>query len=132
LNNSKLISRARELRVNATKQENQLWYGFLRSYRPRFTRQRIVGSYILDFYCGKVKLVVELDGPQHFKEDSIEYDRIRTQFLVALGISVMRFTNTDVDWYFDEVCNAIDKKVNGLLGGDNPRRFAPPPSKEGG
>jgi len=89
-----LTPRARELRKNATKQENRLWYvapfanegggpqgrGLtLRDFRPRFTRQRIVGSYILDFYCGAAKLAVELDGSQHYESEAIEYDKTRTR-----------------------------------------------------
>ena len=91
--NATLTQRAQELRRNATKQENRLWYEYLRDFRPRFTRQRIVGSYILDFYCGSVKLAVELDGSQHYEHEAIEYDKARTNFLESLGIQVMRFTN---------------------------------------
>jgi very-short-patch-repair endonuclease len=129
---------ARELRTNATKQENHLWYDFLRSYQPRFTRQRIVGNYILDFYCAKVKLVVELDGSQHFEVDAIEYDKNRTKFLKTLGIHVIRFANIDIDKCFEGVCNVVDEKVKTLLANlgdnplDNPRPCGPPPSKERG
>ena len=126
--NSTLSPRARELRKNATKQEDRLWYDFLREFRPRFTRQRIVGSYILDFYCGKTKLAVELDGPQHFKSEAIEYDKIRTQFLESLNIHVIRFTNVDIDRNFERVCNDIAKKVNALLEEQPPPPAAAPPS----
>ena len=101
--NAELTPRVRELRKNATKQENRLWYEFLREYRPRFTRQRVVGSYILDFYCGKAKLAIELDGSQHFEPGSMEYDRIRTGFLESLGIQVIRFTNLDINQSFEGV-----------------------------
>ena len=63
--NKNLKPVAQELRRNATKQENHLWYDFLREFRPRFTRQRIVGSYVLDFFCLQARLAVELDGSQH-------------------------------------------------------------------
>ena len=122
--NATLTQRARELRVNATKQENRLWYEYLRDFRPRFTRQRIVGSYILDFYCGLVKLAVELDGSQHYEPEKVEYDKVRTRFLESLGIQVMRFTNIDVDNSFEGVCNLISNQVNALLG-------QPPPSADG-
>jgi len=122
--NSTLTQRARELRVNATKQENRLWYEHLRDFRPRFTRQRIVGSYIVDFYCGSVKLAVELDGSQHYEPENVEYDKVRTRFLESLGIQVMRFTNIDVDSSFEGVCNTITNQVNALLG-------QPPPSADG-
>ena len=129
--NPNLTSRARTLRTNATKQENQLWYNFLRSYYPRFTRQRVIGNYIIDFYCAKAKLVVELDGSQHYEEGNMSYDKTRTKWLESLGIKVMRFSNLDVMRNFDGVCTAIDEMVKGLVE-YNPRPFGPPPSKEGG
>jgi len=122
--NATLIKRARELRKNATKQENRLWYEYLRDFKPRFTRQRIVGSYILDFYCGSVKLAVELDGSQHFEPEKVVYDRGRSRFLESLGIQVMRFSNVDVNSSFEGVCNAIENQVKALLG-------QPPPSADG-
>ena len=122
--NATLTQRARELRQNATKQENRLWYEYLRDFRPRFTRQRIVGSYILDFYCGSAKLAVELDGSQHYEPEAMEYDKTRTRFLKSTGIQVVRFTNTDVDKSFEGVCNTIENLVNTLLG-------QPPPSADG-
>ena len=122
--NATLTPRAQELRKNATKQENSLWYEYLRDFRPRFTRQRIVGSYILDFYCGAAKLAIELDGSQHFEPEAMEYDKIRTKFLESLGIVVMRFTNVDIDRSFEGVCITITNQVNALLG-------QPPPSADG-
>jgi very-short-patch-repair endonuclease len=130
--NATLTSRARELRTNATKQENRLWYEFLRDFRPRFTRQRIVGSYILDFYCGAVKLTVELDGSGHFEPEAIEYDKIRTKFLGSLGIRVMRFTNIDVNESFEGVCICIANEVNALLGQPPPSADGTPFVREGG
>ncbi len=64
--NKKLIPRAKELRKNMTKQENHLWYDFLRIYPVRFQRQKTIDNYIADFYCHKAKLIIELDGSQHF------------------------------------------------------------------
>jgi len=69
----------------------------------------------LDFYCGRVKLAVELDGAQHFEADGIEYDNIRTVYLAAWEIQIIRFTNADVDENFEGVCNAIDMKVKALM-----------------
>ena len=123
--NAELLPRARDLRKNATKQENRLWYEFLRKYRPRFTRQRIVGNYILDFYCGKAKLAVELDGLQHSESEAVEYDRIRTIFLISLGIQVIRFTNLDIDQSFERVCTVIDERVCARA---TPGPAGPPPS----
>jgi very-short-patch-repair endonuclease len=108
--NATLTSRARELRTSATKQENRLWYEFLRDFHPRFTRQRIVGSYILDFYCGTVKLAVELDGSGHFEPEAIEYDKIRTKFLESLGIRVIRFTNIEVNESFEGYVSTLQIK----------------------
>ena len=122
--NAALRQRAQELRKNATKQENRLWYEYLRDFRPRFTRQRIVGSYILDFYCGAAKLAIELDGSQYYEPEAMEYDKTRTRFLESLGIVVMRFTNLDVDRSFEGVCITITNQVNALLG-------QPPPSADG-
>ena len=110
-----LSPRARELRKNATRQESRLWYEYLRDYQPRFTRQRIVGSYILDIYCGKAKLAVELDGSQHYEPKTMDYDIRRTKFLESLGILVLRFSNIDVDKNFEGVCIEIDKLVRSRL-----------------
>jgi very-short-patch-repair endonuclease len=130
--NAALTPRARELRTNATRQENRLWYEYLRDYRPRFTRQRVVGSYILDFYCGAVKLAVELDGSQHFEPEAIRYDEIRTSFLNSLGIKVIRFTNSDVDESFEGICNNIAQQVDSLLGQPPPSADGTPFVREGG
>jgi len=114
--NAALIKRARELRKNATKQENRLWYEYLRDFTPRFTRQRIVGNYILDFYCSSVKLAVELDGSQHYEAEKVIYDRTRIRFLETIGIKVIRFTNIDVDSNFEGVCITISNQINALKG----------------
>ena len=132
--NTALSPRARSLRKNATKQENRLWYELLRGFRPRFTRQRIVGNYILDFYCGKAKLAIELDGSHHYEPEALEYDRNRTDFLESLGIQIIRYTNIDVDRNFKGVYEDIVMNVNAHLEGQppTPGPAGPPPSKEGG
>ena len=109
--NKKLIPRAQELRKNMTKQEKHLWYDFLCNYSVRFQRQKTIDNYIVDFYCHKAKLVIELDGSQHYTEDGLEYDGIRTEILNAYGLEVMRFSNSDIDKNFVAVCEAIDEKV---------------------
>ena len=109
--NKKLIPRAQELRKNMTKQEKHLWYDFLCSYPVRFQRQKTIDNYIVDFYCHKAKLVIELDGSQHYTEDGLVYDDIRTEILNAYGIEVMRFSNLDIDKNFAAMCVAIDEKV---------------------
>jgi very-short-patch-repair endonuclease len=102
---------SQELRALATLQENRLWYQFLRDFRPRFTRQRIVGRYILDFFCAKVMLAVELDGSQHDDKHNREYDDSRTLYLNQYGIDVLRFANREVDNNFGAVCEKILKTV---------------------
>ena len=104
-------SRAKELRKNMTEQERRLWYGYLRTYSVKFYRQRPVGSYILDFYCSKARLAIELDGGQHYAEDESTRDRYRTEDLQRLGITVLRFSNLDVDRNFKGVFEQIDRAV---------------------
>lgn len=101
-----------ELRREATPQERRLWYDFLRTASPQWNRQRIIGDYIVDFFCRKSNLVVELDGNQHYDETGLmEYDRDRTEFLEALGLNVLRFTNAEIEDHFAEVCEKIRTEV---------------------
>lgn len=108
---SALRSRAQELRRNATKEENHLWYDFLRRYPIQFRRQKVFGRFIVDFYCAKANLVVEIDGSQHYEEDGMAYDRERTAYLNGLGLEVIRFSNRDVNERFQAVCQMIDLEV---------------------
>ena len=110
-----MISRARQLRRDMTKEERHLWYDFLRAYVPRFTRQKIVEPYILDFYCSAAGLAVELDGGQHYEEEDKAYDARRTAYLQKQGIQVIRFSNFDVMRNFEGVCFEIDTTVKELL-----------------
>ena len=107
--------RAQTLRKNATKEENKLWYQFLRTYPVQWNRQKVIGGYIVDFYCKKANLVIELDGSQHFQSDSMQYDQARTEYLGGAGIQVIRFTNTDVNQQFASVCKAIELAVKERL-----------------
>ena len=114
--NKKLRSRSTQMRSEPTPQERHLWYDFLRAARPQWNRQRIIGSYIVDFYCAKARLVIELDGGQHYNESGlIEYDRVRTEDLEALGLNVLRFTNPEVDHNFLAVCQKIQVETERLL-----------------
>jgi very-short-patch-repair endonuclease len=106
-----LIPRAKELRKNATKQENHLWYDFLRTYPVRFQRQKSIGSFIADFYCYSAKLIIELDGAQHYSDEGMAYDKERSQILNEYGLYVLRFSNSEVDKSFDSVCKIIDTVV---------------------
>ncbi len=110
-----LIERVKTLRKEATKQENHLWYDYLKHYPLRFQRQKAIGNYIVDFYCHKAKLVVELDGSQHYEKDGSRYDAQRTAFLNSLGLTVLRFANVDIDRNFEGVCMEIDMTVHELL-----------------
>ena len=82
----------------------------------RFQRQKAIGNYVVDFYCHKAKLAIELDGSQHYEEDVIRYDAERTAFLCAQGLTVLRISNADVNRNFEGTCMEIDKTVHGLLG----------------
>ena len=109
--NEKLTPNARSLRKTMTKEEAHLWYQFLCRYPLRFRRQYVIGSYIADFYCHKAKLIVELDGSQHYTPEMKEYDNNRTVYLQSQGLQVLRFSNLDVMRRFYDVCQAIDMTV---------------------
>ena len=94
---SKNLSNARNLRRNMTPQEGKLWHLFLKNYDIIFYKQRLVGSYIIDFYCPKARLAIELDGSQHRIGDNIDYDLVRTQYLNSIDIKVIRYSNIDID-----------------------------------
>ena len=113
--NKTLVPFAKKLRKEMTKEERHLWYDFLRNYDLRFTRQKIIGDYIVDFYCAKASLVVELDGSQHYDPKKIEKDRVRTEFLEGCGLTVLRIPNNAVSQNFSGVCEAIDVAVRESL-----------------
>lgn len=103
------------LRKNQTKEEGKLWHLFLSKYEVRFTRQKLIGNYIVDFYCHKARLVIELDGSQHYEEDNRVYDQKRTEYLSKIGLKVLRFSNWDVNHNIREVCQMIDDEVKSRL-----------------
>ncbi|MCC8182621.1 MAG: endonuclease domain-containing protein [Clostridiales bacterium] len=113
--NRDLIPRARELRKDATKEERRLWFVFLRAYPIRFQRQKTIGSFIVDFYCYQAKLVIELDGSQHYTEQGTDYDLERDAVLAAYGLQVLRFSNSDVAEHFEAVCETIHRTVQSRL-----------------
>ena len=114
--NKELKSLARTNRKNMTRHEKHLWYDFLSGYEIKFVKQRPIDGYIVDFYCDKAKLAVELDGSQHFTENGEEYDKNRTKIIEKYGVEVIRFTNMQVDEDFEAVCIAIDAKVKERMG----------------
>ena len=79
--NNKIVPFAKELRKNMTKEERHLWFDFLKEYPLKFTRQKVLGKYIADFYCAKANVVIELDGSQHYKDDGLFNDEKRTEYL---------------------------------------------------
>jgi very-short-patch-repair endonuclease len=123
--NKKLIPRAKKLRRNMTCQESHLWYDFLSKYPIRFQRQKTIGNFIVDFYCHKAKLAVEVDGSQHYTDEGLEYDRERTAILGGYGLRVIRFSNVDVDRNFRGVCRVIDDTGVGALSGECSQKALP-------
>ena len=113
--NKYLLVASKRLRREMTKEERRLWYDFLRTYPIRFLRQKIIGNYIVDFYCAKAKLVVEVDGSQHYEDDAIQKDAFRTALLNSYNIKVIRVQNIDINDNFQGVCAYIDGIVNGIL-----------------
>ena len=111
---------AQENRRAPTPEEKKLWYVFLRHHPFQFRRQKSFGCYIVDFYCSSAKLVIEIDGSQHFSEEGKVWDENRTAHLNSLGLQVIRFTNQQVNEEFESVCSmidvAIEKAVYGARG----------------
>ncbi|MBQ3853922.1 MAG: endonuclease domain-containing protein [Anaerovibrio sp.] len=106
-----LKAKAKKLRNNMTKEERHLWYDFLKEYGVHFYRQKPIGNYIVDFYCARVRLVIEIDGSEHYEDEEMKYDRTRTEYLNSLGIKVLRFSNLDIWNNFRGVCMRIDEIV---------------------
>lgn len=110
-----LTPMAKLLRRNMTKEERHLWYDFLRQHPARFSRQKVLGRYIADFYSAKAQLVIELDGSQHYEEQNIEQDSARTAFLEGYGLTVIRIPNNEIMQNFEGVCSYIDLVVQQSL-----------------
>ena len=113
--NRQLVSLARQLRKEMTKEERHLWYDFLRTYPVRFSRQKVLGRYIADFYSAEAKLVIELDGSQHYEKENMESDAERTTFLENYGLVVIRIPNNEVSRNFRGVREHIDTAVKQSL-----------------
>jgi len=102
---------AKTLRKNMTKEERHLWYDFLSHHPIHFYRQRMIGPYIVDFYCPKAMLVIELDGSQHFEKTGLENDTLRDQYLADQSLVVLRIPNNEINYNFNNVCEYIDHIV---------------------
>lgn len=113
--NKQLVPLAKQLRKEMTKEERHLWYDFLRGYPIRFSRQKVLGKYIADFYSAKAKLVIELDGSQHYENDNMQKDIERTDFLKKYGLTVIRIPNNEINENFQGVCEYIDSAVKQSL-----------------
>ena len=105
------LENARRLRREMTPHERKLWYLFLRKYPVKIYKQRIIGKYIVDFYCACAKLVIEVDGSQHYEPRGMAYDEKRSAFFSTLGLAVLRFSNRDIDRDFRGVCEQIELTI---------------------
>ena len=113
--NYKMLGTARALRRNLTPQERKLWYLFLRSYPVKIYKQRIIESFVVDFYCAQARLVIELDGSQHYTEQGKAYDEERSAILRQYDLLVLRFANSDIDNHFDAVCEQIHSAIQSRI-----------------
>lgn len=113
--NTRLTPAAKALRKNMTKEERRLWYDFLRDYPVRFLRQKVIDNFIVDFYCREAGLVIELDGSQHYEENGLARDRIRTEQLEHRNLRVIRVPNNEINANFEAVCEYIDRQVSNAL-----------------
>ena len=116
--NESLKKYAVEMRKNQTDEEKKVWYQILKGRTPKFHRQRIIGNYIVDFYCPQLRLAIEIDGYQHFYEENIEYDNKRTEYIESQDIYILRFENTEVNKDIEYVRliidNACDARIKGI------------------
>ena len=124
--NKKITPAAKMLRKTLTKEERHLWYDLLKDYPVRFYRQKVLGNYIADFYCAKAKLIVELDGAQHYQDQGAVQDAVRTAYLEQYDLQIVRFSNRDVNENFCGVCEQIDFLVQRRI------KESPPCAREGG
>ncbi len=113
--NRAIVPTAKMLRKHMTDEEKHLWYDYLRTYPIRFLRQKVLGPYIVDFYCAKAKLAVELDGSQHETESGRELDAQRSAFLQQYGVMVLRISNIKITRDFKDACALIDETVTQRL-----------------
>ena len=106
--NKKLVPLAKNLRKNMTKEEKHLWYDFLREHPARFVRQKVLGKYILDFYSASEQIAIEIDGEYHYQGNKIISDSERTDYINSYGVTVLRFSNREINENFSGVCQFID------------------------
>ena len=114
--NKKLTGLSRALRTEMTAEERHLWYDFLKKLPVTIHRQKVIGTYIADFYCASAALVIELDGSQHRTQDGIQADKIRDEYLNNLGILVLRYSNESIHKNFYGVCADIQRHITARQG----------------
>ena len=127
-NNPKLTAKVQQLRKNMTREERHLWYDFLKQLPVTFNRQKVIGRHIVDFYCAEAKLVIELDGSQHFEDAGAKADKERDAYLRSLGLSVLRYPNSAIWGNFEGVCEDILYHISTSSAS---LRSAPSPQGEG-
>ena len=110
--NKQLVSSAQELRKNMTKEEKHLWYDFLKRLPVTVNWQKNIGNYIVDFFISHKRIVIELDGSQHGTEEIYKADLLRDNELSKLGITVLRYSNADINTHFIAVCEDILKHLD--------------------
>ena len=106
-NNKNLTEKSKELRRNMTKEERHLWYDFLKHLDVTVQRQKVLNRYIADFYINSAKLIIELDGSQHYTEEGESYDSVRDDYFKRNGYTVLRYTNLEIQRNFRGVCEDI-------------------------
>ena len=113
--NKELTENAKFLRNNMTKEEKHLWYDYLRKCPVRFSRQKVLGKYIADFYSAEAKIVIELDGAQHFEKENRIYDEKRRKFLEQYDLKIIRIPNGEINTNFEGICRYLDKQIEQSL-----------------
>ena len=113
--NFKLVPNSRVLRNNMTKEERKLWYCYLKGININFYRQKVIGQYIVDFCCPTAKLVIELDGSQHYDKENKKQDKERDLFLMQKGYKILRYSNLEILKNFEAVCLDIEQNLNSYL-----------------
>ncbi len=111
-NNPNLTGNAKTLRKNMTKEERHLWYDFLKQLPITINRQKVIGKYIVDFYCASENLIIEIDGSQHYTVQGLEHDKNRDKYLNSLGLTILRYTNLEIKRNFKGVCEDILQHVS--------------------
>ena len=109
--NERLTENSQRLRKEMTKEERHLWFDFLKDLPITVNRQKVIGRYVVDFYCAEADLVIELDGSQHFEQDGLTDDKKRDEYLRLKGLEVVRYPNNQINEDFEAVCVDILNRV---------------------